>query len=151
MGSIHGLLSNPLGHGVGVGGNISDASANATQGGLDIQNFGNDFAYESGLGVLAYQAGVAGLITVFSFWRALGRQIHAFAGRNESELNRAVLYILPTALIVLLANSLFQEEVFTPTSWGFWMLLSGAFLARALGGHEKIDEAETPEMSVRPI
>jgi hypothetical protein len=125
MGGLKGFLSNPLGHGVGVGGVMSDTNISAAVGGEGIKNYAGDFALESGFAVLLYQTGVAGLITLVLFWRALLKKMYNFARQYSAASLHASAIVLPAAFTVLFVNSLFQEEIFTPTCWGVWMLVAG--------------------------
>ena len=135
MSCVRGFLGNPLGHGVGVGGNMSDTSTKAQQAGRDLMAAVGDFPVESAIGVLMYQAGAAGLLSFLLFWRWRSRQARAFAiETQQQQVGKVTVIVLPAVLAILLVNALFQEEVFAPTGWGFWLLLIGVVLARRTQG-----------------
>ncbi len=128
IGSIHGFLADPLGRGVGVGGNMSTQSLkDATMETLQrFQHQGTaDFALESGFGVMLYQLGIATLVFLV-FYHCIFRSIWDKITAQGADKR---MVILPLALILVLVNSLFQEEAFSPVSIGLWLFLSGFFLA----------------------
>jgi len=140
MSCLKGFLANPLGHGVGVGGNMSDTNLNLRRGGQDILTSVGDTPTETAIGVLMYQAGLAGLISFLVMWRFVVRKMTGFAVSQYQDLSgKAVLLILPIALSVLFINALFQEEAFTPTGWGLWLLLTGVALARHRTAEHTVD------------
>ncbi len=145
IGSIHGFLENPLGRGVGVGGNMS--TQGLVEGNIsDFQQFQKQgsaaFALESGFGVMFYQLGIAALLFV-GFYRCLFKSIWKKATQERSDRR---MVILPIALIFVLVNSVFQEEAFSPACLGLWLLFSGFFLARAW--QEEYDIKEPSDMKI---
>jgi hypothetical protein len=137
MAGIKGTITNPIGHGVGVGGIMSDTKRDAALSGNFVMGGAQavdtlEFAVESAIGVLMYQMGVPGLLMFLAFWRhVIGRMYQAAALKLKTDAGAtSLITILPLALTVLLVNGLFQEEVVTSVCWGFWMLLAGTVLGR---------------------
>jgi hypothetical protein len=120
IGGISGFLSNPIGHTLGQGGNLSTNFA-----AIDWSKYqragATDIAVESAVGVLFYQMGIAaiGVLAIYLYlarvaWR-LFRQFHAPA-----------LALASSSIVVILVNGLFQEEaLFAPLALGFIMALAG--------------------------
>jgi O-antigen ligase len=77
-----------------------------------------------------FQTGVPGLILLLLLWGHIVRAMCQAAGQKTDGNMKELRNVLPLALTVLLANGLFQEEVFAPMGWGFWMLLAGALLGQ---------------------
>jgi len=132
LGGLNGFLHNPLGHGIGVGGNMSTLGMTEANFSL-FQGYGADFALESGFGVMLYQIGIGAVafyIFYWKLWKSVWKATVFFAAEPR-------LVVIPIVLAFLVANSVFQEEVFSPTAWGLWLLLSGLLLAR----HWKISDS----------
>ncbi|HJS83962.1 MAG TPA: hypothetical protein VJ779_00700 [Acetobacteraceae bacterium] len=133
LGGVHGLLANPIGHGIGVGGNLS-ANANAGfkwtgEGGFT--SAGADFAVESAVGVLIYQMGLAS-IAVFAMFVALLRAAPIGLavirnGRARMTTRRQDVLFLAMAMVVV--NGIFQEEAYAPYAAGLLALLCGIVIA----------------------
>lgn len=129
LGGLHGFMTTPQGHGIGVGGNLSALAV----GGLDWaawQKLGVDFALESAVGVLLYQMGIAVvfvylpiLITVFAGFK---RKIQTRNGRGIITRPTDTLFI---AIAVILANGVFQEEAYSPYALGLLMLFGGIVIS----------------------
>jgi hypothetical protein len=129
LGSLHGFLSNPLGHGVGVGGNLSSQGyIESTE--QDFQHYQHqgfsDVALESGFGVMLYQLGMMSLLFLEFYWGVV-KSVSNTSTAPEGD-KRAI--VLPVALIFVLVNSVFQEEAFSPACLGLWMLYAGFFIAQ---------------------
>ncbi len=126
MGGVHALMHDPIGHGVGVGGNLS-SNANAGfkwTGRGGFVNGGVDFAVESAIGVLIYQMGVAaaailGVFATFLWQAPLGDRIFLRPLRSD---------IVFLALAMIVVNGVFQEEAFAPYAAGLLMLLAGVLI-----------------------
>jgi hypothetical protein len=126
MGGVHSLLHTPIGHGVGVGGNMS-SNANAGfkwTGRGGFVSGGVDFAVESAIGVLIYQMGVAaaailGVFATFLWQAPLGDRIFFRPQRSD---------IVFLALAMIAVNGVFQEEAFAPYAAGLLMLLAGVLI-----------------------
>jgi hypothetical protein len=126
LGGLRGFLSNPFGHGIGAGGNLSlNVSA------IDwsrSQSIGHtDVAVESAVGVLLYQMGVAGIVLLaviawiavklWAIYRGTGDRFYA-AGAIGT--------------LTILVNGIFQEEaLFAPLALGVMAALAGLMLGNA--------------------
>jgi hypothetical protein len=124
IGGINGFFSNPIGRGVGVGGNMSDL-AFAGRNFTDIHNAGRvDYAMESAIGVLLYQLGAASalfFIFYFRLWKTIWR-IAIDASKTMPQL-----IVFPIAMGFLLVNGLFQEEMMSAQGWAVWLMAVGFF------------------------
>ncbi len=133
LGGVRGLLANPIGHGIGVGGNLS-ANANAGfkwtgQGGFT--SIGPDFALESAVGVLIYQMGLAA-VAVFAVFAALLRAAPigvAVVRNGVARLMTRRQDVLFLALAMIVVNGIFQEEAYAPYAAGVLTLLCGVVVA----------------------
>jgi hypothetical protein len=126
IGGLKGFIGNPIGHGIGVGGNLS----------LDMntidwnksQYFGHtDIAVESAIGVLLYQMGIFGAVLLGVFvWIAM--KLWKWHLRSGSRLYATGCF----ALLIVTANGIFQEEaIFAPLALGTVLALAGLLLGRA--------------------
>jgi hypothetical protein len=126
IGGLRGFVSNPFGHGIGAGGNLSLNVA-----ALDwsrSQHIGHtDIAVESAVGVLLYQMGVAGLFVLTALgWivLALWRQ---FRLTHQTAYAAAAL-----GIGAITVNGIFQEEaLFAPLALGMMCALAGLMLGSA--------------------
>jgi hypothetical protein len=126
LGGLKGFLANPIGRGIGVGGNLSIDMATR----LDwsrSQNLGHtDVAVESAVGVLLYQMGVFGAVVLAVFGWVVVKLWRLYLASG----NRACA---ATAFAVLLVgvNGIFQEEaLFAPLAMGLVLALAGLLLGR---------------------
>lgn len=141
FGGIRGFLTNPLGRGLGVGGNLSmdmtriDWSRSQALG-------GTDFAVESAVGVALYQMGVAGL----AVW--LGPVAVAWTAWRLALVRGSLALAAPAfAIAVVAANGLLQEEaLFAPLAMGSCMLFVGVALGQALRGEPTADGSAATAM-----
>lgn len=126
MGGLHEFLANPIGRGIGAGGNLSPDFA-----GIDwpaAQAAGRTpFAVESAVGVLLAQTGVfaLGLIGAYVWvaWRVL-----AIARTTGNDLHAATAF----ALLTMAGTGLFQEEAyFAPLALAMFMALAGMIVGAA--------------------
>jgi hypothetical protein len=126
MGGINGFIKNPLGHGIGVGGNLTSIGINEAD--FDAyQRLGSaDFALESAFGVMLYQFGIGIVVFLIFYWK-LWRNVWKAAVSLPSQPR---LVIVPAALALLLVNSVFQEEAFSPLGWGLWLMLGGLMVGK---------------------
>jgi hypothetical protein len=120
---IEGFLRNPLGYGIGVGGNLSSGitSTDLTADWREFQRYGADQPLESAIGVLVYQMGVGAIAVLYAIWipfKATIKEFHRSTG------------LVPLALAVVFINGLFQEEAFSPYSLALLTLFSGVLLSR---------------------
>lgn len=143
LGSINGFMANPVGRGVGVGGNMSTEGLKEST--IDkFQNYQHTgvapIALESGFGVMLYQLGVA-TVVFLAFYYFIIRHIWDKVTEDGADRRKIVL---PLALVLLLVNSLFQEEAFSPSSLGLWLFFSGFFLANKW--QEDVAESIVPSL-----
>jgi hypothetical protein len=126
IGGLKGFIANPIGRGIGVGGNLS----------LDMttidwnksQYFGHtDIAVESAVGVLLYQMGICGAVILAVFvWIAM--KLWKWYLRSGSRLYATGCF----ALLIVTANGIFQEEaIFAPLALGTVLAFAGLLLGRA--------------------
>lgn len=125
IGGITQFVSNPLGHGLGAGGNlvtqIQDVDwAQAQQTGK------TDAAVESAIAVLLYQMGVAAIPYIaflfFVSWRAW---------TEFRRTGRPLLSAAAFGVLALTVNGIFQEEaMFAPLALALMTLLAGLELGR---------------------
>jgi hypothetical protein len=121
MGGVHGLLANPIGHGLGMGGNFSPQAMMHIKWD-SLQHFGADFAVESAVGVLIYQMGIAS-ITVFAVIALLLKD--APCGVKGPQRRDICLIGLATVTV----NGIFQEEAYTSYACGLFTLLCAVIVA----------------------
>lgn len=88
------VISNPLGHGLGTGGNMSAAAGDYSKGA------------ESAVMTIGYQIGILGIISVFMTLRDIAN----FTPKNNNS-SAMIAFYLP---LVLFAVSILQENTFTP-------------------------------------
>jgi hypothetical protein len=115
IGGWHGFLSNPLGRGLGVGGNMSSTALN-TNWANSIQKRGADFAVESAVGVLLYQMGI-GALAIFAVFGSL---LKAAPFLRRKPQGRDIWFL---ALATVVVNGVFQEEAYAPTAAGLISLI----------------------------
>jgi hypothetical protein len=125
LGGVRGFLGNPLGHGLGAGGNLSVdmTQLNWSQ----SQHLGTtDLAVESAIGVLLYQMGVAGLVLIGAY-----AAIALKAWRGFAATGNTALAVLTLVILTIAANALLQEEaLFAPLAMGLVMAMAGLMLGR---------------------
>ena len=127
LGGVRGFLHNPLGHGIGVGGNMSSAGEQETLADFQYyQNYGADYGFESAIGVMLYQLGI-GSVVFFIFYARFWKSVWRLVTLPQSDTR---LIVVPIALAFLIANGIFQEEAFSPAGWGPWLMFSGFLLAQ---------------------
>lgn len=117
IGSVRGFLANPLGYGIGAGGNLSVNYTIAQWQTFQHQGF-TDVAVESAIGVLLYQMGVASL-AVIAFYAYVGRFFWKRYLANRDPVDAFGAF----GTLFILTNSIFQEEaLFAPLCIGLtWM------------------------------
>jgi hypothetical protein len=120
IGGFNGFLSDPAGHTLGAGGNLStnfaaiDWSKYQREGATDV-------AVESAAGVLLYQMGIAAIVVVAIYlWLA------RTAWRLFRSLGAPALALTTASLSIMLVNGLFQEEAwFAPLALGLVLAFAG--------------------------
>lgn len=123
MGGINGFLSNPLGHSLGQGGNLS-----VDFGTLDWSRFqaqgSTDIAIESAVGVLLYQIGIMSAV-LFAIYLWMSKTAY----RLYQVFHSSALLWVSGVIVIILVNGFFQEEaLFAPLSFGFILSITGLTL-----------------------
>ncbi len=126
LGGITQFVSNPLGHGLGAGGNLVTQIQDVNW--AEAQHSGKtDQAVESAIAVLLYQMGIAAFAYIaFLFW---------LSWRCWEEFRRTGRPLLAAAafgVVTLTVNGIFQEEaMFAPLALALMTLLAGLELGQA--------------------
>jgi hypothetical protein len=127
MGGWNGFLQNPVGRGLGIGGNLSDTFFSIDW--SAAQQAGTvDGAVESATGVLLYQMGIFALAPLgFYFAMALKAwRLYASSGNLTQGL-------ASFGVIVVLFNGFFQEEaLFAPPALGLLLCLTGLVIGNQI-------------------
>jgi hypothetical protein len=126
VGGVLGLMSNPIGRGIGVGGNL--AVDPATIDWARSQQLGHvDPVVESAVGVLFYQMGVFAVIPLaILVWLAV--KLWRLYLRSHDRLFAAGAF----AVLTVTVNGIFQEEaLFSPLAIGIVVGLAGLLIGRA--------------------
>lgn len=121
LGGVHGLMADPIGHGLGVGGNFSPQAEQNFKWST-FQHSGLDFALESAVGVLIYQMGLASA-AIFGVIVLLLKN----AGLHLRSPRRQDIVFL--ALATVTVNGVFQEEAYTAYACGLFTLLCAVVVA----------------------
>ena len=127
IGGLNGFLSNPLGHGIGLGGNLT-LGATTTIDWARAQQLGTTgIAVESAIGVLLFQMGIAGAcLLALLFW--IARKCWKLYTQSGNRL----FAVAALGLLSIMANGFFQEEaLFAPLALGPVLALAGLLLGRA--------------------
>ncbi len=124
LGGLNGFLQLPIGHTLGDGGNLSVPNFNEIDWTKFQQDGAANLAVESAVGVLFFQLGImATVVLAFYFW------IARIAWRLFDATRAPALAFSGGAMLILLANGVFQEEAyFSPLSLGLLMALIGLIL-----------------------
>jgi len=138
---VHGFVSNPLGHGLGVGGNLSASTSLRASDWEKFQHAASaDFALESAVGVLLYQMGIAALAVIGVFFVLLkmapfGRRVprYGIVPRRSD-----IMFI---ALMAIAANGIFQEEAYSYAAT-MLTLLCGVLVVNGRREHEAVSTAK---------
>jgi hypothetical protein len=126
IGGFDSLFSAPQGHGIGVGGNLSENAA----AGFKWQRFqegGASFALESAVGVLFYQMGIASAAILAVFLILLKMANFNLPPYGRRIINRHGLMFI--ALASVAANGVFQEEAYAPTAAGLFTMMCAIIIA----------------------
>lgn len=147
LGGLRGFLANPLGRGIGAGGNLT-LSVSAYDWSRSQQLGHTDLALESAVGVLLYQMGIAGLVTLgVLFWIALvlWRQFRVTGDRT--------ILVAALGILAVMVNGIFQEEaLFAPLAMGLMCTFAGVVLGSAYRlspVHAKAGAALRPVVAAR--
>jgi hypothetical protein len=132
---VHSFMSNPLGHGLGVGGNQSAAAQVGFKmdGPGGFTHLGADFALESAVGVLLYQTGIASLL-IFAVFIAVARAgpLGELRGNQLRPVRQDIIFF---AVATIMVNGVYQEEAYSPYAAGMIMLLCSCAIANARRPH----------------
>jgi hypothetical protein len=126
MGGVHDFLANPIGRGIGAGGNLS--SEFVTIDWPAAQAAGRTpFAVESAVGVLLSQVGIFAAAVIGAYvwiaWRVV-----LIARMTGNDLHAAAAF----ALLTMICTGLFQEEAyFAPLALAIFMALAGMIVGAA--------------------
>lgn len=129
MGGLNGFLEQPIGWGIGSGGNL-DAQMTPEQWQDAQRNGYTPYAIESSIGVLIYQMGVASVFVLvfyaalsFMTWRLYIKTMNGHFG------------LAAFGLLTVLVNGLFQEEaLFSVLAMGLMASFAGVALGSAWRG-----------------
>ncbi len=145
LGGWRGFLSNPLGHGLGVGGNLSEAAAKMPDwtGAGGMQSAGADFGLESAVGVLIYQMGI-GSLAVFAVFFCL---LKAAPFLRHKPQGRDIWFL---ALATVIVNGVFQEEAYAPTAAGLIALVCAVVLMNARRQAVSLSSLASRGLTMRP-
>jgi hypothetical protein len=135
LGLIAGMrdfLANPLGQGLGIGGNLSSTSLNLNWQNAQAQGAAS-VPVESAVGVMLYQMGIGSLV-FFGFLAAL-----AVALRRQLIRTHDPDFLFGfVGIVTISANAVLQEEAFySPLALAFCLLLAGT----SLGTRWRLDAA----------
>jgi hypothetical protein len=126
IGGLKQFAGNPLGHGLGAGGNLTVEHMDWSR----AQELGyTDQAMESAVGVLLFQMGLAGLVFLaFLCW------LSWYCWREYRRSGEIMLAAASFGILVITANGLLQEEaLFAPLALALMSLLAGLGIGRAIG------------------
>lgn len=127
MGGLKGFLANPIGHGIGVGGNL-EGTLSASEWNQAQAAGSTDRAVESAVGVLLYQMGVCAFV-VLGYYFVIGRRLWRLHARTGIGLHLAAA----VGTISILVNGIFQEEaLFAPLAMGLMLALAGVAIGSAV-------------------
>ncbi len=120
MGGVDGFLHNPLGRGLGVGGNLSEGFYSIDWNAAQAAGR-TDGAVESAVGVMLYQMGIAALVPLGFYFAMAMRAWRLYATSGIPAQGLAAF-----GVIVVLVNGIFQEEaLFAPPALGLLLCLTG--------------------------
>jgi len=125
---IKGFIGNPIGQGLGIGGNASSEISTIKRSGIEFSN-AKGLVAESALVVLLYQTGILGFLLLTLVWKQMVSATLSLAGARDGFSLGAKNFIICVVLSTLYANSIFQEEVFSPHALGVWLVITGAILS----------------------
>jgi hypothetical protein len=126
IGGLKGFVTQPMGHGLGVGGNLSMDMTGIDWGRSQQLGYTN-VAVESAVGVILYQMGVFGVAVLGAIvWIAM-RLWNVYLQTRER-----IFAIGAFGLLTITVNGLFQEEaLFSPLAFGLVVAFAGLLLGRS--------------------
>jgi hypothetical protein len=126
MAGIRALAANPVGHGIGSGGNINVDMGRIDWAAAQAVGYAPEVV-ESAIGVLFNQVGLAAF-AIIAIYLWLGSRLYALARSRGDNLSVALAFAVP----MITVNGLFQEEaLFAPLALGAMLTLSGVVLGQA--------------------
>jgi len=148
LGGVNGFVHNPIGRGLGVGGNLS-ATASAGfhwEGEGGFMATGADFALESAVGVLIYQMGIGGLAILAVFIVLLqpasfGKEVIQRTGKVIIPQRQDMLFL---AVATVMVNGVFQEEAYAPTGAALLALLCAVIIINGERSAVQLSATERP-------
>ena len=123
LSGLNSIFHSPMGHGLGMGGNLSDA-ARASRDIVEYRASGVPFAIESATGVLLYQIGIFTSLLILVFLSA-AKGLRSVAAKDR----KATVFV--ASLYFLFCNTLFQEESLAPAAAGLFFLLYGFLISNS--------------------
>ncbi|VIO68351.1 hypothetical protein [Bradyrhizobium ivorense] len=137
MGGWDGFLQNPIGRGLGVGGNLSEGYFSIDW--SAAQNAGTmDGAVESAVGVLLYQMGIAAVVPLGFFLAMALRAWRLYASTGILTQGLAAF-----GTLVVVVNGIFQEEaLFAPPALGLMLCLTGLVIGHHMRTQSDGDAAD---------
>jgi len=124
IGGVNGFLENPLGHGIGMGGNLSLGTLPEIKW-QEFQHSGAaNVGLESAVGVLIYQIGIGCAAMIAAIIAMLRAGSFGIAGRRPRSTD--LLFI---GMCMGLVNGVFQEEAYSPYAVGLLALFCGVLVA----------------------
>lgn len=144
IGGLKQFAGNPLGHGLGAGGNLTVENMDWSR----AQELGHtDQAMESAVGVLLFQMGVAGVVFLAYFcW------LSWYCWRDYRRSGEIMLAAAAFGILVLTANGLLQEEaLFAPLALALMTLLAGLGIGRAVSSNRSPPRRGERQRAGRPF
>lgn len=139
IGGVNGFLENPLGHGIGMGGNLSLGTLPQTEW-QEFQHRGAaNVGLESAVGVLIHQTGVGCAAMVAAIIAMLRASSLGVTGRGPRLTD--LLFI---GMCMGLVNGVFQEEAYSPYAVGLLALFCGVVVANGRRPGILVDPGERP-------
>jgi hypothetical protein len=134
LAGLRDFLDDPLGQGLGIGGNLSSTSININWELAQAEGAAG-IPMESAVGVMLYQMGI-GSVVFFGFLIALMRT----AWRTFAQGAGFPSLFLFVSVLIVSANAVLQEEAFfSPLALGLCLLLGGVTLGAAWNPSSRVD------------
>lgn len=127
LAGVREFLTNPLGEGLGIGGNLSSDAANLNWNAAQASG-ASEVPVESAVGVMLYQMGIGSFAFFGLLFAVAATLLKRLLATSRFE------YLAGFAMIVVIsANAVLQEEAYySPLALGLVLLVSGGTLARAI-------------------
>ena len=137
LGGVNGFLENPLGHGIGVGGNLSLGTLD-TKKWEEYQHSGANVGLESAVGVLIYQMGIGYAAIIAAIVTLLRSGPFGIKARRPRATD--IMFI---GFGIGLVNGVFQEEAYSPYAVGLIALFCGVLVANGQRSSRLLDATRT--------